>query len=176
MKIAVSAMAPDLDAEVEPRFGRSRYFMLVDPDTLQFESLENTSGMASGGAGIGTAQMIANRGASVVLTGNCGPNAYRTLSAAGIQVISGVGGIVRAAVEDYKSGKFKTSVQASVDSHFGMGVGKGTNRGVVSQVGPTSQPAGLGQEIETLGAQAQTLAQQLSGLQRRIEELEKKEK
>lgn len=175
MKIAVSAMAPDLDAEVEPRFGRSRYFMLVDPDTLQFESLENTSGMASGGAGIGTAQMIANRGASVVLTGNCGPNAYRTLSAAGIQVISGVGGIVRAAVEDYKSGKFKTSVQASVDSHFGMGAGKGMGEGVPS-VSSASQPAGLGQEIETLGAQAQTLAQQLSGLQRRIEELEKKEK
>jgi len=121
VKIAVSSVAPDLDAEVEPRFGRSRYFMLVDPDTLQFDSLENSSSVASGGAGISTAQMIANKGASVVLTGNCGPNAYRTLLAAEVQVVSGVGGTVRGAVEDYKSGRLKASAQASVDSHFGMG-------------------------------------------------------
>jgi predicted Fe-Mo cluster-binding NifX family protein len=173
VKIAVSSVAPDLDAEVEPRFGRSRYFVLVDSATMQFESLENAGSMASGGAGISTAQMIANKGASVVLTGNCGPNAYRTLSAAEVQVISGVGGTVRGAVEDYKSGKFEASTQANVDSHFGMGAGKGMNRGMVPQVSPLSRPASLEQEIAVLESQAQTLARRLSELRLRATQIKK---
>jgi predicted Fe-Mo cluster-binding NifX family protein len=87
MKIAVSATAPGLDAEVDPRFGRCQYFIIVDPQSMEFESVDNSNALASGGAGISTAQMIASKGVEVVLTGNCGPNAYRTLSAAGIQVI-----------------------------------------------------------------------------------------
>ena len=84
MKIAVSATAPNLDAEVEPRFGRCPYFIIVDPDTMQFEAVENSSAMASGGAGIASGQVIAGKGVRAVLTGNCGPNAYQVLSAAGI--------------------------------------------------------------------------------------------
>jgi len=80
MKIAVSAAAPELDAEVDPRFGRCQYFIIVDPQSMEFEDLDNSNAMAAGGAGISTAQMIASKGVEVVLTGNCGPNAYQTLS------------------------------------------------------------------------------------------------
>jgi len=75
MRVAVSATGPTLDAEVEPRFGRCPYFIIVDPDTMQFEALENSSAMQAGGAGISTGQMIVSKGVQVVLTGNCGPNA-----------------------------------------------------------------------------------------------------
>ena len=117
MKIAVSATDPGLDAEVDPRFGRCQYFTMVDPQSMEFEALDNSNAMASAGAGISTAQMIASKGVGVVLTGNCGPNAYRTLSAAGVQVITGVSGRIRDAVEAFKTGKFQSSTQPSVGSH-----------------------------------------------------------
>ena len=121
MKIAISATGPDLDAEVDPRFGRCRYFVIVDPDTMQFESVENSSAMASGGAGISAAQTIVSKGVEAVLTGNCGPNAYQVLSPAGIKVITGVSGKVRDAVQSYKSGNLKGSTQPNVPGHFGRG-------------------------------------------------------
>ncbi|MGB3129180.1 MAG: NifB/NifX family molybdenum-iron cluster-binding protein, partial [Dehalococcoidia bacterium] len=109
MKIAISATGPSLDADVDPRFGRCQYFIIVDPDTLEFEALENTSQMASGGAGIASAQAVANKEVQAVLTGNCGPNAYQTLEAAGIEVVTGVSGSVRDAIKEYKSGRFQAT-------------------------------------------------------------------
>ena len=106
MKIAISATGSTLDAEVDPRFGRCRYFIIADPDTMQFEALENSSAMASGGAGISAGQMIASKGVQAVLTGNCGPNAHQVLSAAGIQVITGASGKVKDVIQAYKSGQF----------------------------------------------------------------------
>lgn len=129
MKIGISAMEPSLEANVEPRFGRSQYFVIVDPDTMQFEIVENSSAMAAGGAGISTAQMIAGEGVEVILTDNCGPNAYQVLSAAGIKVVTGVSGKVRDAVQNYKSGKLKASSQPNVADHFGLGHGPGMGEG-----------------------------------------------
>ena len=62
MKIAISAMGTTLDAEIDPRFGRCQYFIIVDPDTMEFEALDNSGAMAGGGAGISTAQTIAGKG------------------------------------------------------------------------------------------------------------------
>jgi len=85
MKIAVSATGPDLSAQVDPRFGRCRYFIIVDPDSMEFESIENSSVMAGGGAGVATAQLIVGKEVEAVLTGNCGPNAFSVLEAAKIK-------------------------------------------------------------------------------------------
>jgi predicted Fe-Mo cluster-binding NifX family protein len=125
MKIAITANGPALDAGIDPRFGRCQYFIIVDPETMQFKALENSGAMAGGGAGISTAQMIAGKGVEVVLTGNCGPNAYEVLSAAGIKVVTGVAGKVQDAIQGYKSGKFQASSQPNVPGHFGMGRGRG---------------------------------------------------
>lgn len=163
MRIAISATGPSLDAEVDPRFGRCGHFIIVDTETMEFEGVENTNVMASGGAGIATAQMVANKGVQAVLTGHCGPNAYQTLAAAGIQVITGVGGRIRDAIEGYKAGRFQAAPQPTVDAHFGMG---GMGAGMV--------PPSPEQELEALRSQSQTLAQQLRDIQRRIEELEKR--
>lgn len=138
---------------------------------MEFEVLENSSGMAAGGAGISTAQMIADKGVEVVLTGNCGPNAYQTLSAAGIQVVSGVSGRVRDAVEAYRTGRLQPSARPSVGSHYGMGMGVGMGPEVIPQAAPRATSPE--QETEVLKRQAQIMAQQLSEIQRRIEELEK---
>ena len=129
MRIAISATGPDLDAEVDPRFGRCQYFIIVEPDTMQFESVENSSAMASGGAGISAAQMIASKRVEAILTGNCGPNAYQVLSPAGIKIITGVSGKVQDAVQDYKASKYQASSQPNVSGHFGRGRGQGMGRG-----------------------------------------------
>lgn len=134
MKIAILATAPTLDAEVYSRFGRCPYFIIADLDTLEFEALENPNMMAGGGAGIATAQMIASKGVQAVLSGNCGPNSYQVLSAAGIQIISGVSGRIRDAIQGFKSGQFQAAAQPSVSAHFGMGftpsMGMGMGRGM----------------------------------------------
>jgi len=187
MRIAVSATAPGLDADVDPRFGRCQYFIIVDPQSMEFETLENSSAMAAGGAGISTAQMIASKGVEFVLTGNCGPNAYQTLSAAGIQVITGVSGRIKDAVEAYNTGRLQPSTQPNVGSHYGMGMGAGMGRGMGGGRGmgmgrgmgqgviPPAAPQAMSpeEEIEALKSQTQMMAQQLGEIQRRIKELEK---
>jgi len=188
MKIAISSAGINLDAEVDPRFGRCEHFIIVDSETMKFEVMENSSAMASAGAGISAAQMIADKGVQVVLTGSCGPNAHEVLSAAGIKVVTGVSGKVRDAVEGYKSGKFQSSSQPNVPGHFGMGVGRdfgmgggrgrgmgrGRGCGIMPQAGLLSLPLSREQELEALKAQTTTLTQQLTDVQRRVEKLEKK--
>jgi predicted Fe-Mo cluster-binding NifX family protein len=123
MRIAITSTGPSLDAEVDPRFGRCRYFIIIDPETREFEVIDNENVMAAGGAGIASGQTIAGKGVKAVLTGNCGPNAYQVLSAAGIQVIAGVSGKIEEAVEAYKSGRLQGTSQPTVRAHFGMGTG-----------------------------------------------------
>jgi predicted Fe-Mo cluster-binding NifX family protein len=120
MKIAVTSRGPDLDSQVEPRFGRCPYFLIIETETLEFEALENPNVALGGGAGIQSAQLLANSGVQTVLTGNCGPNAFQTLGAAQIQIIVGVSGTVRQAVEQLKQGAFSGAAAPNVASHFGM--------------------------------------------------------
>ena len=130
MKICVSSTGENLDAQVDPRFGRCSYFLIVDTDTMSFKSISNESAMTSGGAGIQAAQTVAKAGAEVVITGNMGPNAFQTLSAAGIMVFTGVNETIKEAIEKYKKGELKETTAPSVSSHFGMKAGgKGFGRG-----------------------------------------------
>ena len=186
MMIAISAAGPTPDAEVDPRFGRCQYFIIADPETKEFESLDNSSAMSAGGAGISAAQSMAGKGVQAVLTGNCGPNAHQVLSSAGIEIITGVSGKVKDAIEDYQSGKLKASAQANVPDHFGMGGmsgmgggsgmgrGMGMRSGMTPPIGPSPQPQSPEQELQTLKYQSQAMAQQLADIQRRIDELGKK--
>jgi predicted Fe-Mo cluster-binding NifX family protein len=190
MKIAISAISPDLDADVEPRFGRCPFFVIVDPDTMEFEAVENSSRMAAGGAGIASGQMIVDKGVEAVLTGNCGPNAHQVLSAAGINIITGVGGKVRDAVEAYKGGRLENTDRPTVEAHFGMGnrLGSGIGRGmgmgrgmgkgmgIRTSVSDTANSNHVSQqeELNSLKEQLALLSEQLSGIRQSIEDLEKK--
>ena len=125
MKVAVSSVGQDLDAQVDPRFGRCAYFLIVDTDTMGFESIQNAAAGAAGGAGFQAGQTVADAGAKAVLTGNVGPNAFQTLSSMGLKVYTGLSGTVREALEQLKQGTLKEVAAATVGSHAGMGGGGG---------------------------------------------------
>ena len=108
MKIALSASGPELSSSIDPRFGRCPYFIFIDTDTMEFEAVENSNIASASGAGIQAAQFIAEKGAKAVLTGSCGPNAFQTLQAAGVDVIVGVSGTIEDAVKQYKASQFQT--------------------------------------------------------------------
>ena len=119
MKVAVTTVKPDLDAEVDPRFGRAPYFLIVETEDMSFDAIENVAAGASGGAGIQAAQTVADAGVTAVLTGNCGPNAHRTLQAAGVKVVVGVAGTAREAVERYLKGEYAEAEGPNVEGGFG---------------------------------------------------------
>ena len=119
MRIAVTSTGEGLNSEVDPRFGRAAFFMIGDTETMDFTAVENENA-AGGAAGVGSAKRIIDEGAEAVLTGHCGPNAERTLSAAGVKLYTGVTGKVAEAVELFKSGQLTSAEGPNVQSHFGM--------------------------------------------------------
>ncbi|MGB9629865.1 MAG: NifB/NifX family molybdenum-iron cluster-binding protein [Thermodesulfobacteriota bacterium] len=121
MKIAISSTGKSLDSQMDPRFGRCQYFILVDPETMEFEAFENEGLVAMGGAGVQASQFIAQKGAKVLITGNIGPNAASALSASGIKVYLVSGGTVKGVIEAFKSKSLKEVSGATVPPHFGMG-------------------------------------------------------
>ncbi len=104
MKIAVSSSGNNLDSQIDPRFGRCTYLVIVETDDMSFEVFENENIALTGGAGIQTASFVASKGSKVVITGNCGPKATDALSAAEIKIITGQSGIIKDVVEKFKNG------------------------------------------------------------------------
>lgn len=106
-KIAVSSEGPTLDSPVDPRFGRAAGFVIIDPETMAFEYVDNGASQAMNqGAGIQTAELMTQHDVGVVLTGYVGPKAFHSLSAVGIKIGQNLESLsVRAAVEKYKSGQ-----------------------------------------------------------------------
>jgi len=119
MKIAITSTGKTLDSQVDQRFGRTAYFISVDTETMDFSVIENESAAAAGGAGISSGKVVIDAGAEAVLTGNCGPNAERTLTAAGVKLYTGVTGTIAEAVELFKGGKLTETIGPNVQSHFG---------------------------------------------------------
>lgn len=120
MKICVTSNGNSLEAQIDPRFGRCSYFVIVDSETMQFEAVPNTAAGASGGAGIQAAQTVANKGVKLLITGNVGPKAFQALASARIEVATGAFGTVREAVEKYKRGELSNTDAPTVGGHFGM--------------------------------------------------------
>ncbi|MDG6225520.1 MAG: NifB/NifX family molybdenum-iron cluster-binding protein [Candidatus Thermoplasmatota archaeon] len=120
MKIAVTAKGNELTSEMDPRFGRCRFFLIVDPNTKEFEAVENKSAMATGGAGPQASQTISRLGVEVLITGNVGPNAFEALKASGIRVLIGASGTVEEILGKYDKGELEEIQGASVGSHSGM--------------------------------------------------------
>ena len=120
MKIVITAQDASLDAKVDPRFGRAVCFVVVDPDTMKFQVVDNKQNVqAASGAGVQAAQTVAEQEVKAVLTGNCGPKAFRTLIAADIEVFMGLSGTVKEAIAAYKSGGLTPAGDANVEAHSG---------------------------------------------------------
>jgi predicted Fe-Mo cluster-binding NifX family protein len=141
MKVAVSSSGTNLDSQIDPRFGRCAYFIIVDTDDMSFEAFDNEAIALGGGAGIQSSQFVVSKGAEAIITGNVGPNAVHTLSAAGVKIFPGQTGSVRDAVERYRTGEIKPQGSPNVDNHYGMsdeassvgqgmGMGRGMGRGI----------------------------------------------
>jgi len=108
MRICVTAQGDNLDSPIDLRFGRCQCFIIVDINTLEFEAVKNPNIDATGGAGIQSGQIMADRQVKAVITGQLGPNACRTLQAAGISMFAGASGTVREIIEKYKQGELKS--------------------------------------------------------------------
>ena len=119
MKICITAQGNNLESQVDPRFGRCQFFIIVDTETDETDILENPNKDGMGGVGIQSGQIMAEKTVKVVLTGNVGPNAFQTLEAGGIEIITGVSGNIKEVIEKYKKGEFRSTQGPSVDSHFG---------------------------------------------------------
>ncbi len=129
MKIAISTSGQDLDAAIDPRFGRCPRFLIVDSDTMNVSVLDNQSIAMGGGAGIQAAQSVAGCGVNAVITGNCGPNAVRTLQAAGIRIYLGQSGRAGDALERLLEDDLTPAESPNVADHHGMGGGAGDGMG-----------------------------------------------
>jgi len=119
MKIAVTAQGPGLEDLVDPRFGRAAYILIIDQETKEVEAVDNSKNIqAFKGAGIQAATLVSDKGAQVLLTGYCGPNAFTTLQAAGVKVVNDVAGTVADAVATFASGEVKYSEQPNTQGHW----------------------------------------------------------
>ncbi|MBW2574288.1 MAG: DUF5320 family protein [Deltaproteobacteria bacterium] len=204
MKVAVSSSGTNLDSQIDPRFGRCAYFMIVNTDDMSFEAFNNEAIALGGGAGIQSSQFVASKGAGAIITGNVGPNAVQTLSAAGVEIFMGQTGSVKEAVEKYRRGDIKPEGSPNVADHHGMGggasvisqgmgIGRGMGRGMGMGKGMgrcmASGMVAAGsitpdffktdsfsgdEELKQLKDQANNLLGQMQALQARIKELDKK--
>jgi predicted Fe-Mo cluster-binding NifX family protein len=132
MKIAITTTSPDLESTVDPRFGRGAYFLLVDSDTLEWQSHANPALDAGGGAGVQAAQFIAGHGAQVAISGDFGPNAYSTLAVAGIRMFLAPAGEALAASQllaRYRRGELKEVTAPTGPGHHPPGTGRGKGAG-----------------------------------------------
>ena len=120
MKICITAEGDNLESKVDPRFGRCQYFIFYNIDTSQFEAVQNQNVSGMGGVGVQSGQLIAEKQAEVVLTGTVGPNASKTLQAAGIDVIVDVSGSIKEAIEKYKNGELKPSDGPNAEEKSGL--------------------------------------------------------
>ncbi|HDL86526.1 MAG TPA: dinitrogenase iron-molybdenum cofactor biosynthesis protein [Candidatus Acetothermia bacterium] len=117
MKVCITARGEGFTAEVDPTFGRAAYFLFIDTDTRALEAVANVPG--AHGAGVQAAQTVVEKGATVVITGSVGPNAYQGLAAAGIEMYTGATGTVEQALANFQTGKLTRSGGATGARHGG---------------------------------------------------------
>jgi len=119
LKIAVTASGPELSSPVDTRFGRAKYLLIVDTSDRSVRPVDNRAGMnAEQGAGIQAAQAVIDSGAETLITGHCGPKAFRALQAAKIPVFLTQAATVDEAVTAFESGKLSEIAAADVEGHW----------------------------------------------------------
>ena len=115
----MTAQGKELSNEIDLRFGRAKWLILVDTESGDFQVYDNAVNLnAAQGAGIQTGQNIANLGVEAVITGNVGPNAFKTLNAANIKIFLAKKQTVAEAIDSFKAGELKEVGQANVEGHW----------------------------------------------------------
>lgn len=122
MRICITCLGSTLDSQIDPRFGRAQYFLIVNEKGKLEEAVANPGIRAMRGAGISAAQEISNKGVNILITGNIGPNAFGVLATTGIKVFLVSSTIsAKEAFKMWKENKLSEVKAPSVGGHFGMG-------------------------------------------------------
>lgn len=119
MKIAFSTSGHKMDSPIDDRFGRAARFLVYDLDEETFGLFENEQNLnAVQGAGIQSAQTVVRAGAGALVSGHCGPKAFRVLSAAGVKVYTGHAMSIAEALQQYLMGTLTELSSADVEGHW----------------------------------------------------------
>ena len=119
MRIAITSEGTNLDSNLDSRFGRAAFFIIVDSDTAGFEVVKNSQNLnLPQGAGIQAGKTMADHHVEALITGHCGPKAFRVLQNAGVKIMTGASGKVADAVEQFNKGKLEIISEANVKGHW----------------------------------------------------------
>ena len=119
MNIAITSKGNSLEAPIDLRFGRAEKFIIYDTETGEFACMDNSQNLnATQGAGIQSAQNVINTGTKALLTGHCGPKAFRTLAAGEVEVYTVKQMTVQEAIDQFKQGKLTAEKSADVEGHW----------------------------------------------------------
>jgi predicted Fe-Mo cluster-binding NifX family protein len=127
MKICISSTGKDLSSQLDPRFGRCAYFMMIQTDDMGIEVFENEYKSLGGGAGIQAAGFVLSKGVKAVVTGNCGPNAMKVFRENALPVYTGQAGDIKDVVDRFKKGDLTASADPTVDEKAGLSEAAGSN-------------------------------------------------
>lgn len=124
MKLILTVVSPDLETQLDPRFGRGAYFLAITPETMEWQAYPNPGVNASGGAGTLAAQFVAGLKTDAVISGDFGPNAYEALQAAGIAMyLMGDSRTIGEAVQRFKAGELESVISPTGPGHHRRGGG-----------------------------------------------------
>ena len=119
MKIVFTTSGNNLNAPLDSRFGRAPKFLVYDLGSETFELVDNQQNLnAVQGAGIESAETVARLGVKGLVTGHCGPKAFRVLTAAGIKVYTTDAPTISSALEAFRKGKLNPARDADVEGHW----------------------------------------------------------
>lgn len=119
MKLAVTSRGNNLNSPLDPRFGRAKFFIVIDMETGGFSAVDNSVNLdATQGAGIQAGKRVVELGVQGLITGHVGPKAFSTLQAGGVKVYTGASGTVADAIEQFKTGKLAVAAAADVEGHW----------------------------------------------------------
>ena len=119
MRIAISSTGKDLDSNLDPRFGRAAYFIILDSETMDFKAVENTQNLSlPQGAGIQAGKKVTDHHVDALITGHCGPKAFKVLQSAGVKIALGANGKVTDAIDQFQNGELEIASEADVKGHW----------------------------------------------------------
>ncbi len=130
MKICFTSLGGGIDSPIDPRFGRARYFIILDEKGNVDKVIPNEGSESQRGAGILAAQTIASEKVNALVSGNVGPNAFNLLSSSGIEMFSASAGSVKENFLAWKENRLPKIASASPAGFGGRGGGMGRGRGM----------------------------------------------
>lgn len=116
MRVAIPVKGNKDEEMLDDRFGRCERFLYIDTRSgKRYSKANEAKGM--GGAGIMAAQSVVSEDVNILITPDLGPNAFKVISAARIDVYQARGGLVNDLLKDLEDGKLVKSSKPTVEGH-----------------------------------------------------------